>query len=236
MKARDVMTRKVVTISPDATILEAARLMLQNKISGLPVVDASQKLVGIVTEGDFLRRSELGTEHKVPRWIEFLLGSGQLAKDYVHTSGRKVHEVMTTELRTIGEDTPLDQAVDLMERYHIKRLPVLREGKLVGIVTRANLMRAIIARATKPGDRKLDDASIRQKLLAELQRQPWAPLALVDVTVKDGVLKYSGCITDERQRQAMMVAAENIPGVKSIEDGLVWIEPTSGMVIEGPRH
>ena len=111
MKARDVMTCKdLITVSPDKSILEAARVMLQKKISGLPVIDDSGNLVGIVTEGDFLRRSEIGTEHKSPRWIEFLMGPGLLAGEYVHASGRKVSEVMTKELRTIGEDTPLDQS------------------------------------------------------------------------------------------------------------------------------
>ena len=231
MKARDVMTRKVLTVSPDTSILEAVRVMLQSKISGLPVVDGRQNLIGIVTEGNFLRRSEIGTEHKTPRWIEFFMGSGALAGEYVHASGRKVGEVMTRELRTIGEDTPLDEAVDLMERYHIKRLPVVSDDRLVGIVTRSNLMRAIISESNRNHSANLDDASIRRNLLAELQKHSWAPFALIDVTVKDGMLKYSGCISDERQRQAVMVAAENIPGVKSVEDGLVWVEPVSGMAL-----
>ncbi len=235
MKARDVMTRDIVSVEPDASILKAARLMLQHRISGLPVVGKSGKLVGIVTEGDFLRRAETGTEHHGPRWIEFLIGPGKLAEEYVHTSGRKVEEVMTPEVRTIGEDTTLEQAVDLMERHHIKRLPVLRESKLVGIVTRANVMRAMLTRAQRPGA-GADDSAIREKFVAELKKQPWAPLALVDVAVHNGVLKYSGCITDERQRKAIRVAAENIPGVSKIEDDLVWIEPISGMVVEAPKH
>ncbi len=235
MKARDVMTRDIVSIEPDASILKAARLMLQHRISGLPVVGKNGKLVGIVTEGDFLRRAETGTEHHGPRWIEFLIGPGKLAEEYVHASGRKVEEVMTPEVRTIGEDTALEQAVDLMERHHVKRLPVLRESKLVGIVTRANVMRAMLTRAPRPGA-GADDSTIREKFVAELKKQPWAPLALVDVAVRDGVLKYSGCITDERQRKAIRVAAENIPGVSKIEDDLVWIEPISGMTVEAPKH
>ncbi len=234
MNVRDVMTTEVLTVAPDASVLQAARLMLQNEISGLPVVDDRGNLVGMLTEGDFLRRSEIDTEHKASRWIEFLMGPGLLAEAYVHAYGRKVAEVMTKELQTVSPDTSLYHAVDLMERYHVKRLPVMSEDKLIGLVTRTDLMRAVVAKAVKNHAAKLNDESIKQRLLDELKKQSWAPFTVVDISVKDGVLKYSGCITDERERQAVRVAAENISGVTAIEDNLVWVEPISGMAIEGP--
>jgi CBS domain-containing protein len=230
MKARDVMTIGVVTVANDASINEAIRLMLQRKISGLPVVDSSGALVGMVTEGDFLRRSELGTG-RAPRWIELLFGTGKLAKDYVHMAGRKVHDVMTQEVYAVEEETSLGDVVATMERHKIKRVPVLRGSKLVGIVTRANLLHALAAQqhmATEVSS----DITIRTKLMVELEKQPWAPLASVDITVRNGVVTLSGAILDDRQRQALRVAAENIPGVRKVVDGLVWIEPMSGMVIE----
>jgi len=235
MKATDVMTRDVVSIDPDASILEAVRLMLQHRISGLPVVDSSGQLQGIVTEGDFLRRSETGTQAKRPRWLEFLLGPGRLATDYVHASGRRVDEVMTTNVRTVAEDTPLERIVNLMERYRIKRVPVMRGERLVGIVTRANLMRAVAALALTQQPVAADDATIRERLLAELKRQTWAPVGLMDVIVKDGVVNLSGALTDEREREAIRIAAENIPGVKKVADHLIWIEPNTGMVMESPE-
>src|SRR5512144_3443149 len=122
MKVADVMTREVVSIAPEASVIEAVRLMLQHKISGLPVIDASGKLQGVVTEGDFLRRVETGTERKRSRLVEFLLGPGRLADDYVHASGRKVDEGMTPDVRTVAEDEPLEKVVHLMERYRIKRV------------------------------------------------------------------------------------------------------------------
>ena len=143
MKAKDVMTADVVTVAQDASVHEAIRLMLQRKISGLPVVDKSGTLVGMVTEGDFLRRSELGTERHAPRWIEFLVGPGKLAENYVHAAGRKVRDVMTDKVQAVDEDAPLNEVVETMERRHIKRVPVLRGGKLAGIVTRANLLHAL---------------------------------------------------------------------------------------------
>src|ERR1700752_1872045 len=145
MKARDVMTTRVISIETDAPITRAVRLMLQNRISGLPVVGPKGELVGMVTEGDFLRRGEIGTRRHRGRWLEFMIGPGRLADEYVHACGRKVEEVMSRNPVTITEDTPLDQAVDLMERHRIKRLPVVRDNIPVGIVSRSNVMRALIS-------------------------------------------------------------------------------------------
>jgi CBS-domain-containing membrane protein len=235
MKALDVMTREVVSIAPDASVLEAVRLMLQHRISGLPVVDAAGKLQGILTEGDFLRRTETGTARKRSRFVEFLLGPGRLAQDYAHASGRKVGEVMTPDVYTVTEDAPLEQVVHLMERHRIKRLPVVRDGKVIGIITRANLMRAVANFALAEHPVAASDATIRDQLIAELKKQRWAPVGLMHVVVKDGVVKLSGALTDERERQAIRIAAENIPGVKKVEDHLVWIEPNSGVVVEAPE-
>ena len=233
MKAKDVMTADVVTVPDSASVLEAIRLLLQRKISGLPVVDASNELVGMVTEGDFLRRAELGTERRAPRWIEFLAGPGRLAAEYVHAKGRKVGDVMTPRVHTVDEETPLNEVVDLMERRRIKRVPVTRGRKLTGIVTRANLLRAL-ASMHQAATATSTDLTIRTKLMAELKKQSWAPLVAIDFAVAEGVVTLSGAILDDRQRNALRVAAENIPGVKKVEDHLVWIEPMSGTVIE-PR-
>ena len=147
MKVRDVMTRKVLSIEPDANVLQAVRSMLQNKISGLPVVNADGHLVGIVTEGDFLRRAETATERRRPGWLEFLVGPGRLADEYVHTHARKIADVMTRDPHTVTEDTSLEDVVQLMEKHRIKRLPVVRGKLLVGIVSRANLLHALASLA-----------------------------------------------------------------------------------------
>jgi CBS domain-containing protein len=206
--------------------------MLQRKFSGLPVVDPAGTLVGMVTEGDFLRRTETGTVRRRPRWLEFVMGPGPLAADYAHAAGRLVADVMTRDVLTVTEDTPLQEIVSLMERHRVKRLPVVRGREIVGIVTRQNLLHALIRQRAAAEPVVTDDTTIRERLLAELKTQPWAPQ--IDVFVQDGKVRLSGTIFDDRQRDAVRVAAENIPGVKSIEDQLAWIEPTSGMVIE-PR-
>jgi len=234
MKASDIMTSEVISADPEATVLQAARHMLQHHISGLPVIDKTGKLVGILSEGDFLRRRETGTDKKRSRWLEFLMGPGSMAAEYTRTHGSRIADVMTTKVQTVDEDAPLEQIVELMEKYRIKRVPVLRGDKVVGIVTRANLMHAMVSLARTGTKAAKDDATIRQKLLAEIQRQKWALASLINVVVRGGVVELWGTIVDERQREALKVAAENIPGVKEVRDHLAWVDATSGMFLE-PR-
>jgi CBS domain-containing protein len=230
------MTPDPVCISPDASISEAIGLMLERKFSGLPVVDADGSLVGIVTEGDLLRRIETGTQHKRSTWMEFILGAGRLADEYKQAAGRKVKDVMTPDLRTVTEDTPLEEIVRLMERHSIKRVLVVRERKLVGIVTRANLLHALASVVAESKTEDASDASIRDQLYAEFKTQRWAALSFIDIVVRNGVVHLWGTLVDERQRDAILVAAENIPGVKAVEDNLVWVELGTGMVLPPPKQ
>jgi CBS domain-containing protein len=236
MKASDVMTPHILSVGPDESVFVAARLMLQKKISGLPVVDAAGNLVGIVTEGDFLRRTETDTKRRRPKWLEFFVGPGRLADEYVRFSGRKVRDVMTGDVRTVAPDASLEDVVRIMERQNIKRVPVVEKGKMVGIITRANLLHAMASYAHEIAPSSAEDATIRDRFFAELENQPWAPVTAVDVAVRNGVVQLSGIITDERQRQALRVAAENIPGVKKVEDFVVWVEPVSGIFAEAPQQ
>ncbi len=232
MRAHQIMTRSVVSITPDATILEAADTMLQHHVSGLPVVDAASKLVGIVSEGDFIRRGEIGTQRKRSRWLRFLMGSD--ATQYVREHGRKVSEVMTREPFTIAEDATLEEIVASMETNDIKRLPVMHGDKLVGIVSRANLLQAVASLAREIPDPTADDDHIRSRIIQALEKNDWCPFGL-NVIVRDGIVHLSGVITDENSRQAAVVAAENISGVKKVHDHLCWVETMSGMYLESPE-
>lgn len=233
MRVSDVMTRNVVSIRSDDTILKAARLMLQNRISGLPVVDAEGGLIGMVTEGDFLRRAEINTARRRPKWIEFLLGPGRLADEFTRASGRRVQEVMTQGPVTVAEDASLATAVELMERNRIKRLPVVRDGKIAGIISRANLVRALVSLPQASEAPAGGDAAIRDQVLAAFVAQPWAPR--IDVTVKDGIVDLWGTITDDRERKACVIVAENVGGVRQVRDHIVWVEPMSGMAFPSPE-
>jgi CBS domain-containing protein len=227
MRVKDVMTSNVICIGADEPILEAARLMLQNRVSGLPVIDKDGELVGIVTEGDFLRRSELGTQRQRPKWLEFIVGPGKLAQEYTHSAGRKVGEIMTIDPQTIGENETLEAVVATMERRHVKRLPVTRGGRVVGIISRANLMQALASLTRDVTTPAAGDAAIRDQILAAIGKQDWAPR--INVIVNSGVAELHGVITDKRERAGLIVAAENVPGVKKVRDHLVWVEPMSGM-------
>jgi CBS domain-containing protein len=231
MKAKDIMTSPVITVTPDTTIVQAIRIMLLRRISGLPVTDPEGRLLGVLTEGDFLRRAETGTQRHRPRWLEFLTGPGRLADEYTRSHARKVSELMTPEPVTVTEDAPLHEIVELMEKRQIKRVPVVSKGQVTGIVTRANLLHALVGlyRQAEPS-LPSDDGAIRSRLLAELAKEKWAPVALINPIVHDGVVEFFGSIMDERERKALIVAAENIPGVKAVRDHLAWVEPTSGLV------
>ena len=224
MNAADVMTTKVITVTPESSVGDAAKLMLQYRISGLPVVDQKGVLVGMVTEGDFLRRGETGTQRRRPRWLEFILGPGRLSSEYVQAYGRKIADVMTSNPVSITEDVSLENVVDTLERHRVKRLPVMRDGKLVGIVSRANLVQAFATVLPRTEGPRPEDSEIRRQILEEVDRQPWGA-TLVNVTVQDGVAELWGTVLDERERQALRVAVENVPGVAGIKDHRAFVEP-----------
>ena len=233
MNASDVMTRNVLTVGRETSVTNAIRVMLDNNVSGLPVLD-NGKVVGIVTEGDLLRRSETGTERHRPRWLEILMGPGRMAGEYVRTHGRKVKEIMTTDVIGVAGDAPLDEVVGLMERRRIKRVPVIEGDVLVGVVSRLDLLRALLRTIEAEHSEDRGDDDIREQILAELAKAAWVPRDGLSISVKDGVVDLNGVILEEKERQALRIVAENTPGVRAVEDHLVWIEPVSGMVIEPP--
>ena len=234
MRAHQIMTRSVITVTPQTTIVDAANLMLERHVSGLPVVDTNGKLVGIVSEGDFIRRSEIGTGRKRGRWLRFILGPGKSASDFVHEHGRKVSDVMTKSPLTITEDTALADIVEMMERNNVKRLPVVRDDKVVGIVSRANLLQAVASLAREVPDPTADDDRIRNRIVDALEKHDWCPFGL-NVVVRDGVAHLSGVITEEHARQAAVVAAENVEGVKTVHDHLCWVDAMSGVYLNSPE-
>lgn len=220
MKVGDIMTLGAATVYPDTPVLEAARLMLHHGISGLPVADRDGRLIGMVTERDLLRRAETGTEHQRPRWLIFLMDPAARAEDYVRSHGRRVADVMTNTPESVSPDAPLTDAVELMERRGFKRLPVVRDGKVVGIVSRANFLRLLARRLEDAAQATAEDMEIRQRILDEVDRQGWASKGALDVAVNAGKVELDGIVEDERVRDAIRVLAENQPGVTEVAERL----------------
>jgi len=219
MRATDVMMTRVITVDENATVPEAAKLLAEHGVSAVPVVDTDDRVIGMVSEGDLLHRAEIGTERRRSWWLEMMSSTNRLAGEYIKSHSGKVKDVMTRDVLSVTEDTPVADIAVLLETNRIKRVPVLRDGKLVGIVSRANLVRALAMTISEEANEgEVDDRSIREKLLAELKAQKWAEVSPANVTVKDGVVHLWSSYLSEEEKRALVVAAENISGVRRVED------------------
>ena len=218
MRAMDVMTSEVITARENASVTAVAKLLSERGISAVPVVDKDNRVIGMVSEGDLLHRTETGTERSRAWWLEMLASTNQLAGDYIKSHSGVVKDVMTRNVISVIDTTPVADIAVLLETNRIKRVPVLRDGKLVGIVSRANLVRALAMTINQPSTTEADDRTIRDKLLAELKAQKWAEVSPANVTVKDGVVHLWSSYYSEQEKRALVVAAENIPGVRRVED------------------
>lgn len=234
MKAKDIMTTPVVTISPATTVREIAALLAERRISAVPVVEGG-RLVGLVSEGDLLHRHEIGAERDRSErsWWRGLIGGepGEAAARYVKSHAMHARDIMTRDVITVDEGTPIAAIAARLEAHRIKRVPVLCDGQLVGIVSRADLIRALANHPCKAGpSRTTSDDSIRRELLAELERQPWWRSSASSLTVTDGIVHYWGLLDDGDQTEAARVAAENVPGVRKVEDHRMRIADLPSMV------
>jgi CBS domain-containing protein len=221
MKAQDVMVRDVVTVGPDTDVKDAVALLVEHDISALPVVDADGDLIGILSEADLLEREELGAEHHHPWWIETLMPASSLAEEFAKAHGKKVSEVMSTDVVTASEDTPVPEIAALLERHRIKRVPIVSDGKVIGIVSRSNLIQALASSkpALEPKDET--DHGIRLELLDRLGKQKWTDFGSRNIIVQDGVVHLWGLVSSESERKALTALAEGIPGVSDVADEMI---------------
>jgi CBS domain-containing protein len=219
MRACQIMTSEVITVGADASVVEAIKMMIDNQVSGLPVVDPAGHLIGIISQGDFIRRAEIGTQRKRARWLAFLTGPRQAALDFSREHGRKVADIMTANPVTITEDAPLEQIVQIMESKNVKRVPVMRGDRLVGMVTRADFLPALVELARDVPGVPEGDEHIRKAVIAAIATAAWRPCKL-KVRVRDGMVSLSGLVRGDAARRATIIAAENVPGVKRVEDDM----------------
>jgi CBS domain-containing protein len=221
MIASDVMVRDVKTVGPGARVAEAARLMAQNDLSALPVVDDHEQLVGIISEADLLRREEIGTEVHRPQWIEAMTPTSTLAAEFAKSHGRQVKELMSEDVIAAKEDTPLAEIAAILERRRIKRIPITRDGVLVGIVSRANLIQALASASLEPTKELDQSRAIRQELLSRLETQSWTDFGSRNVIVADGKVHLWGLVGSPAERKALVALAEGVPGVAGVVDEMI---------------
>lgn len=219
MKVADIMVKDVVSAGPEDPVREIAARMLERHISGIPVVDGGGRLLGVVSEGDLIRRPEIETDGPRKGWLRLFLSDEARARDFVKHHGRKVSEVMTRPAISVATDTPLNEVVRLMERHRVKRLPVVEHGKLVGLVTRADLLRALVAHQVEAPPAQSDE-QLRARIMAMLRHEDWATSAYVHVQVENGVAQLWGTVESEEQREALILAVRGEPGVKEVRPHL----------------
>ncbi len=223
MKAMDVMSHDVVTVGLDTDVSEAARLLVEHDVSALPVIDHNRHVVGILSEADLMRRQEIDTEKQRPWWLEAVVPAAALAEEFAKSHGKKVAEVMSRSIVSASEDTPLAEIATLLERNRIKRVPIIRDGELVGIVSRGNLIQALASSKsdlTSQNDAS-GDRTIRLELLARLAQQPWTDFGSRNMIVSDGLVRIWGLVGSEPERRALMALAEGVPGVRGVVDEMI---------------
>ncbi len=219
MKAGDIMVKDVISVGPETPVREVALLMLERRISGVPVVDGDRRVLGVLSEGDLIRRPEIETDHAPAGWLGLFLSDEERARDFVKSHGRMAREVMTRPAICVAPDASLAEVVRLMERHRIKRLPVIENGKLAGVVTRADLLRALVARqdvAPAPSS----DRDLRDRIDTMLRGEAWATSAFVNVQVENGVAHLWGTVEFASQREALILAVRGVPGVRDVQPHL----------------
>ena len=221
MRAVDVMVHDVVTAHPETDVADAIKLLAEHDVSALPVLDDAGNLVGMLSEADLIHRVEIGTEKRRPWWQEAVTGASTLAADFAKSHGKKVGEVMAPGVISVSEETPLSEIATLFERNGIKRVPVVRDGKLVGIVSRANLIQALASVVGRMDQHYETDRQIRLELMSRLQQQSWTDFGSRNVTVSDGVVHLWGLVGSQAEHKALLALAETVPGVSRVADEMI---------------
>ncbi|WOJ88139.1 CBS domain-containing protein [Methylocapsa polymorpha] len=221
MNASDVMVHDVVTVGPEDDVSQAAQLLVDHDVSALPVIDGDRRVIGILSEADLLHREEIGTEKHRPWWLEAITPASALAFDYAKSHGRKVAEVMSDHVVSAGEDASLAELAGILERNRIKRVPILKDGKLVGIVSRSNLIQALASAPPAPADDQLADRGIRAAILAQLAKQSWTDFGERNIVVSNGVVHIWGLVSSPDERKALIALAEDVSGVREVSDEMI---------------
>jgi CBS domain-containing protein len=233
LQARDIMTRNVATVHPETSVHDVAKVMTERHISGVPVVDQKLNILGIVTEADLLHRVETHTEKKSSWWLRLFSDSEQLAREFSKAHGRTAGDIMTRNVIVVPENAPLDLIADAFDTHRIKRVPVTRDGALVGIVSRGDIVRAILRlteRVQEKDSLGRDKSVVRQAVLERIREQPWVNGGTVNVIVTESAVELWGSTETEDQRRAIRILVEEMPQVGAVEDHLTVGTPRIGAI------
>lgn len=230
MKAADVMTASVVTARPSTTVKQVAELMVTNRISGVPVVDEAGRLVGILSETDLLHRAETGTEKRRKWWLNAFIDADRLAREYAASHAHVASDIMTRTVTTVDAEAGLGDVADLLDRKNLKRVPVMSDGKLVGMLTRGDLVRALLVRQTAADAAAPSDAQgVEAAIKARMRREAWLDTSLVNFSVSGTAVELSGMAASADQRRALRLLVEDTPGVSRVDDRLGIKPATMGV-------
>jgi CBS-domain-containing membrane protein len=221
MNASDVMVRDVVTVGPDEDVSKAVKLLVDHDISALPVIDSERRVIGVLSEADLIHRENIGTAKHRTWWLEAVTPASMLALDYAKSHGRKVSELMSEHVISADENTSLSELANILEKHRIKRVPILKDGKLIGIVSRANLIQALASAPPKDESNQLADRGIREAILERLAEQPWTDFGERNLVVTNGVVHLWGLVSSPEEHKALLALAESVTGVREVSDEMI---------------
>jgi CBS-domain-containing membrane protein len=221
MNASDVMVRDVVTVGPDEDVSKAVKLLVDHDISALPVIDSERRVIGVLSEADLIHRENIGTAKQRTWWLEAVTPASMLALDYAKSHGRKVSELMSEHVISADENTSLTDLANILEKHRIKRVPILKHGKLIGIVSRANLIQALASAPPKDESNQLADRGIREAILQRLAEQSWTDFGERNVVVTNGVVHLWGLVSSPEEHKALLALAESVTGVREVSDEMI---------------
>jgi CBS-domain-containing membrane protein len=220
MKAKDIMTRDVVTVGPNASVHEVAALLATHHISGIPVTANDKRLLGLVSEGDLVERAEVGAEPKGKWWLEHFSDPQALASRYVKAHGRKAADVMTRQVATVGPDVDLAKVAEILHAHRVKRVPVVQDGKLLGIVTRSDNVEALSGAMGPVASKVRSDGDLQRSILERMRAEPWLDTSYVNVNVDEGKVIIAGLVGSKDEERALCALVEAIAGSGNVADQL----------------
>jgi CBS domain-containing protein len=220
MKAHEAMSKDVIAVGPDRTVREIAALLVRHRISAVPVVSEDGRVIGIVSQTDLGHRSETDTEKRRKWWLDLFADSSAKAREYIKSHGIVAEDVMTRFVVSVSKDAQLSEVAEILDTHRIRQVPVMEGGKLVGMISRADLVRKLAEATITPSTARPENGALQKAIWERIKAQSWLEAALVNIAVKDGVVELWGAVASDEQRRALRILVEGVSGVQRVEDNV----------------